>query len=63
MIRTKFLANVTNVEGGLQITCESLDNLYILVEDKNQLETQCRRIFAEMSGLTPDSLELQFIFK
>ena len=47
---------------GLEVTCPDLDNLYILVKDKNELESQCRRIFAEMSELSPDSLDLQFIF-
>jgi len=62
VIRTKFLATVTNTGEGLEVTCPYLDNLYILVKDKNELESQCRRIFAEMSELSPDSLDLQFIF-
>ena len=62
MIRTKFLATVTNTEEGLEVTCPDIDNLYILVKDNNELESQCRRIFAEMSELSPDSLDLQFIF-
>ena len=49
MIRTKFLAMVTNTEEGLQVTCPDIENLYILVKDKSELESQCRRIFAEMS--------------
>lgn len=62
MIRTKFLATVTNTAEGLEVTSPDLDNLYILVKDKSELESQCRRIFAEMSELSPDSLDLQFIF-
>ena len=62
MIRTKFLATVTNTGEGLEVTCPDLDNLYILVKDKSELESQCRRIFAEMSELSPDSFDLQFIF-
>ena len=62
MIRTKFLATVTNTGEGLEVTCPELDNLYILVKDKSELESQCRRVFAEMSELSPDSLDLQFIF-
>lgn len=62
VIRTKFLATVTNTGEGLEVTCPDLDNLYILVKDNNELESQCRRIFAEMSELSPDSLDLQFIF-
>ena len=62
MIRTKFLATVTNTGEGLEVTCPELDNLYILVKDKSELESQCRRIFAEMSELSPDSFDLQFIF-
>ena len=62
MIRTKFLATVTNTGEGLEVTCPDIDNLYILVKDNNELESQCRRIFAEMSELSPDSLDLQFIF-
>ena len=62
MIRTKFLATVTNTGEGLEVTCPDLDNLYILVKDKSELESQCRRIFAEMSELSPDCLDLQFIF-
>ena len=62
MIRTKFLATVTNTGEGLEVTCPDLDNLYILVKDKSELESQCRRVFAEMSELSPDSLDLQFIF-
>ena len=62
MIRTKFSANVTNTEQGFEVTSPDLGNLYILVEDKSELESQCRRIFAEMSELSPDSFDLQFIF-
>lgn len=62
MIRTKFLATVTNTAEGLEVTSPDLDNLYILVKDKSELESQCRRIFAEMSELSPDSFDLQFIF-
>ena len=62
MIRTKFLATVTNTGEGLEVTCPDLDNLYILVKDKSELESQCRRVFAEMSELSPDCLDLQFIF-
>ena len=62
MIRTKFLATVTNTAEGLEVTSPDLDNLYILVKDKSELESQCRRVFAEMSELSPDSLDLQFIF-
>jgi hypothetical protein len=62
LIRTKFLATVTNTGEGLQVTCPDIENLYILVKDKSELESQCRRIFAEMSDLSPDSLDLQFIF-
>jgi hypothetical protein len=62
MIRTKFLTTVTNTGEGLQVTCPDIENLYILVKDKSELESQCRRIFAEMSDLSPDSLDLQFIF-
>ncbi len=62
MIRTKFLATVNNTGEGLEVTCPDLDNLYILVKDKSELESQCRRVFAEMSELSPDSLDLQFIF-
>jgi hypothetical protein len=62
MIRTKFSATVTNTGQGLEVTCPDLGNLYILVKDKSELESQCRRIFAEMSELSPDSLDLQFIF-
>jgi hypothetical protein len=62
MIRTKFSANVTNTGQGLEVTSPDLGNLYILVKDKSELESQCRRIFAEMSELPPDSLDLQFIF-
>ena len=62
MIRTKFLATVTNTEEGLQVSSPDIENLYILVKDKSELESQCRRIFAEMSDLSPDSLDLQFIF-
>ena len=62
MIRTKFLATVTNTREGLQVTCPDIENLYILVKDKSELESQCRRVFAEMSELSPDSLDLQFIF-
>ena len=62
MIRTKFLATVTNTGEGLEVTCPDLDNLYILVKDKSELESQCRRVFAEMSELSPDSFDLQFIF-
>lgn len=62
MIRTKFLATVTNTGEGLEVTSPDLDNLYILVKDKSELESQCRRIFAEMSELSPDSFDLQFIF-
>lgn len=62
MIRTKFLATVTNTAEGLEVTSPDLDNLYILVKDKSELESQCRRIFAEMSELSPDCLDLQFIF-
>jgi hypothetical protein len=62
LIRTKFLAKVTNTGEGLQVTCPDIENLYILVKDKSELESQCRRIFAEMSDLSPDSLDLQFIF-
>jgi len=43
-------------------SCPDIENLYILVKDKSELESQCRRIFAEMSDLSPDSLDLQFIF-
>ena len=62
MIRTKFLATVTNTGEGLEVTSPDLDNLYILVKDKSELESQCRRIFAEMSELSPDCFDLQFIF-
>lgn len=62
VIRTKFLATVTNTEEGLQVSSPDIENLYILVKDKSELESQCRRIFAEMSDLSPDSLDLQFIF-
>ena len=62
MIRTKFLATVTNTAEGLEVTSPDLGNLYILVKDKSELESQCRRIFAEMSELSPDSFDLQFIF-
>ena len=62
MIRTKFLATVTNTAEGLEVTSPDLDNLYILVKDKSELESQCRRIFAEMSELSPDGFDLQFIF-
>jgi hypothetical protein len=63
MIRTKFLATVKNTEEGLHVTCPDLENLFILVKDKSELESQCRRIFAQMSDLSPDSIDLQFIFK
>ena len=62
MIRTKFSATVTNTGQGLEVTSSDLGNLYILVKDKSELESQCRRIFAEMSELSPDSFDLQFIF-
>ena len=62
VIRTKFLATVTNTAEGLEVTCPDLDNLYILVKDKSELESQCRRIFAEMCELSPDCFDLQFIF-
>jgi hypothetical protein len=62
MIRTKFLATVTNTAEGLEVTSPDLDKLYILVKDKSELESQCRRIFAEMSELSPDGFDLQFIF-
>lgn len=62
MIRTKFIATVTDTGEGLQVTCPDIENLYILVKDKSELESQCRRVFAEMSELSPDSLDLQFIF-
>jgi hypothetical protein len=62
LIRTKFLATVTNTGEGLQVTCPDIENLYILVKDKSELESQCRRIFAEMNDLSSDSLDLQFIF-
>ena len=62
MIRTKFSATVTNRGQGLEVTSPDLGNLYILAKDKSELESQCRRIFAEMSELSPDSFDLQFIF-
>lgn len=62
MIRTKFLATVTDTGEGLHVTCPDIENLYILVKDKSELESQCRRIFSEMSQLAPDCLDLQFIF-
>jgi hypothetical protein len=62
MIRTKFIATVTDTGEGLQVTCPDIENLYILVKDKSELEGQCRRIFSEMSELSPDSLDLQFNF-
>jgi hypothetical protein len=62
MIRTKFSATVTNTGQGLEVTSPDLGNLYILAKDKSELESQCRRIFAEMSELSPDSFDLQFIF-
>ena len=62
MIRTKFSATVTNTGQGLEVTSSDIGNLYILVKDKSELESQCRRIFAEMSELSPDSFDLQFIF-
>ena len=62
MIRTKFIATVTDTGEGLQVTCPDIENLYILVKDKSELEVQCRRIFSEMSELSPDSLDLQFNF-
>ena len=62
MIRSKFSAKVTNTGQGLEVTSPDLGNFYILVKDKSELESQCRRIFAEMSQLSPDSFDLQFIF-
>jgi hypothetical protein len=62
MIRTKFLATIKNTEEGLQVTCPDIENLYILVKDKSELESQCRRIFAQMSELSPESIDMQFIF-
>ena len=62
MIRTNFSATVTNTGQGLEVTSSDIGNLYILVKDKSELESQCRRIFAEMSELSIDSFDLQFIF-
>jgi hypothetical protein len=62
LIRTKFTASVKETPAGLEVTCPDIDNLYILVKDKSELDGQCRRIFSELHELSPDSIDLQFIF-
>ena len=62
MIKTKFVAKVVSDPEGFKISVNELDFLDILVSESSEIESETRRILAEMLELEEDSFELEFKF-
>jgi len=63
MIKSKYLARVVKVSQGLQVEIDQLDHIYILVENQNQLDGQCRRLISELVDIPTNSFEIEFSYK
>ena len=60
MIKTKFIGNVKSDPEGFKISIDELDFLDIVVEKKEDFESETRRILSEMLELNEESFELEF---
>ena len=60
MIKTKFVGIVQSDPEGFKISINELDFLDIVVEKKEEIESETRRILSEMLELNEESFELQF---
>ena len=61
MIKTKFVGNVQSDPEGFKISIDELDFLDIVVEKKEDFESETRRILCEMLELNENSFELDFV--
>jgi hypothetical protein len=59
-IKTKFVGNVQSDPEGFKISIDELDFLDIVVEKKEDFESETRRILSEMLELDEESFELEF---
>ena len=60
MIKTKFVGIVQSDPEGFKISINELDFLDIVVEKKEDIESETRRILSEMLELNEENFELQF---
>ena len=60
MIKTKFIGIVQTDPEGFKISIDELDFLDIVVEKKEDFETETRRILSEMLEINEDTFELEF---
>lgn len=60
MIKTKFVGKVQGDPEGFKISIDELDFLDIVVEKKEDFESETRRILSEMLELDEESFELEF---
>ena len=60
LIKTKFIGNVELDLEGYKISIAELDFLDIIVEKKEDFESETRRILSEMLEINENSFELEF---
>ena len=63
MIKTKFVAKVVNDPEGFKISVNELDFLDILVSESSEIESETRRILAEMLEIDPSEFEIEIIIE
>ena len=61
LIKTKFIGNVLLDSEGYKISIAELDFLDIVVEKKEELEPETRRILSEMLEIDGKDFELEFV--
>ena len=61
MIKTKYVGNVEKDPEGFKISISELDFLDIVVEKKEDFESETRRILSEMLEIDENSFELDFV--
>lgn len=63
LIKTKFVANVVNDPEGFKISVNELDFLDILVSERSEIESETRRILAEMLEIDPSEFGIEIVFE
>ena len=63
MIKTKFVAKVVSDPEGFKISVNELDFLDILVSESSEIESETRRILAEMLEIDPSEFEIEILFE
>ena len=61
MIKTKFIGNVSYDSEGYKISVAELNYLDILVEKKEDFESETRRILSEMLEIDGNEFEVEFV--